>query len=746
MTASPDKRSRSRAVTWRMFPEGEARVIEDIRDAQVIREDGLFLLTDSDGDIPPKNDSGFGLYHSDMRYISAWELSLIGVEPIVLLSTAELGFGQEQVMTNPELINERGETLASGSLEIRRQRVLDQGLMESVRLTNYATVPLKLSLQYEFGADFADIFELRGLIRARRGKFLRPRVHAAAVTFAYRGLDDLTRRVRVQFRRQPSLLRRHRALFNLTIEPGASEEIGAAIVVDQAAGPGAGSARRSIAGVADSHREWKESSTQALTSHELFNAALDRAIDDLRVLWSERGPDLSYVSAGVPWYDTLFGRDSALAAMMSLAFRPEIARSVLRCLTRFQGKEVDAAREEEPGKIVHETRTCEAANTGEVLFGRYYGSVDSTPLFVLLAAQYYRWTADLELMHEIRHSLDAALAWMDRFGDADGDGYLEYEKKNPNGLDNQGWKDSWDGIVDERGDLLKPPIALVEVQGYAYAARESIADVYEALGEEARAEQLREEAALLRRKINADFWLEEGHYTLALDGGKRPSKVLSSNAGQLLWSGVATRPRARRQIERLMRNDMFSGWGLRTLSTGARRYNPMGYHLGTIWPHDNALIMAGLKRYGAEAELNELATALCDAAFAFPYFRLPELFSGAPRAAHQSPVPYPVACRPQAFAAAALPCVLTSILGLVPDAPARRLYVVRPRLPFWLDFVRLSRLRVGDATVDLIFRRRGVGTVTEVIGRSGELDVIQSRRWPAHRKRGRGSRRPATTP
>jgi glycogen debranching enzyme len=419
---------------------------------------------------------------------------------------------------------------------------------------------------------------------------------------------------------------------------------------------------------------------------------------------------------------------------MSLAFRPEIARAVLRCLTRFQGKETDDLREEEPGKIVHETRTSEAANTGEVVFGRYYGSVDSTPLFLLLAGEYYRWTADLSLMREIRHSLDAALVWMERFGDADGDGYLEYRKKNPHGLDNQGWKDSGDSIIDEHGELLKAPIALVEVQGYAYAAKQAIAGVYDALGESSLAEQLREEAAALRRRINADFWLDEGYYALALDADKKPARVLTSNAGQLLWSGAAVRPKAERQIERLMRNDLFSGWGVRTLSTGAKRYNPMGYHLGTIWPHDNALIIGGLKRYGAEAELNEAATALCDAAFAFPYFRLPELFSGSPRAAHHAPVPYPVACRPQAFAAAALPYLLTSILGLVADSPGARLYVVRPRLPSWLDFVRLSGLRVGEATVDLAFQRRGSRTVTEVIGQSGALEVVQASRWPTARR------------
>ena len=724
------RRSRGSRTAWRMLPEGEPRVIEDIRDALIIREGGLFLLTDTDGSIPLNNDSGFGLYHNDTRYLSGWDLSLIGVEPIVLLSTAEMGFGEEQVMTNPELVNEQGEILPSGSLEIRRLRVLDEMLMESVQLTNFALVPLALTLQYQFDADFVDLFELRGIRCKQRGQLLRPRLHPAAVTFAYRGRDNVVREVSLQFARKPDLLDRHRAIFHLNIEPGKAEEIGVAIAVDRPAGPGRGSTQQSMLSVGESHSRWKESSTHVLTGNEMFNAALDRSIADLRVLWTDRGPGLSYISAGVPWYDTLFGRDSALAAMMSLAVRPELARDVLRCLTRLQGKVVDPTREEEPGKIVHEVRRGEMANTGDVVFGRYYGSIDSTPLFVLLAAEYYRWTADLELMRELQSSIDASLVWMERFGDLDGDGYLEYIKKAPGGLDNQGWKDSVDGIVDEEGNLLEPPIALVEVQGYVYAAKQKIADVYENLGDPARAKQLREEAAALRRRINADFWMPEGYYALALDADKKPARVVTSNAGQLLWSGVPSRARARSQIERLMRNDMFSGWGVRTLSSSARRYNPNGYHLGTIWPHDNALIMAGLKRYGAEAELNEVATGISDAAFAFPYFRLPELFSGSPRSAHHEPVPYPVANRPQAFAAAALPSLLTSILGLVPDAPHGKLYVVRPRLPFWLDFVRLAGLRVGEGTVDLIYNRRGSRTVVEVIGKTSPVELVQTRRWP----------------
>lgn len=713
-----------------MLPEGEARVIEDIRDALIAREGSLFLLTDPDGGIPLNNASGFGLYHSDTRYLSGWDLSLIGVEPIVLLSTADLGFGEEQVMTNPELINESGEILPSGSLEIRRQRVLDHALIESVRLTNFALVPLTLTLQYQFDADFADIFELRGIRRRRRGHLLQPRIHPTGVTFGYRGLDRVSRSVRVKFRRRPDELEGRRAVFYLNIAPGKADEIGVVISVDHLAAAPKASTSRSTLSVAQSHHEWKETSTRALTSNDRFNAALDRSLTDMRVLWTERGPDLSYISAGVPWFDTLFGRDSALASMMSLALRPEMAREVLRCLTRFQGKEVDTPREEEPGKIVHEVRQSEMANTGEVVFGRYYGSIDSTPLFVLLAAEYYRWTADLELMRELQPALNAALVWIDRYGDMDGDGYLEYKRKAARGLDNQGWKDSGDAIMDEKGALLEPPIALVEVQGYVYAAKMGIAQVYEALGDGQRARQLRQEAAALRRRLNSTFWMPDCYYALALDARKRPAKVPASNAGHLLWCGVPTKANARCQIDRLMQSDMYSGWGIRTLSSKSRRYNPMGYHVGSIWPHDNALIAAGFKRYGAEAELSELATAICDAAFAFPYFRLPELFSGSPRSAHHTPVPYPVACRPQAFAAAALPSLLTSMLGLAPDAPNGRLYVVRPRLPFWLDFVRLSNLRVGSVALDLIYHHRGTRTVVEVIGKTAPLKVIQTARWP----------------
>ena len=717
-------------ITWRMLPEGEARVIEDIRDALVIRDDELFLLTDADGKVSADNRSGFGLYHDDMRYLSVWNLEILGIDPVVLISTAALGYGQEQVMTNPELRNDDGEVLPSGSLEIRRQRVVDKALFETLRVTNYSSVPLRLSFQFEFDADFADLFELRGIHREERGRILKPRVHRDRVTLSYQGLDGASRRVQVGFTPLPDELSDAQAVFHLQIDPQRTREVVAVVVVDQPGGLGTGSARQSRVDKAAQYQSWFESSTRVTTSNDLFNLALERALADLRVLWTERD-GLGYPVAGVPWFNALFGRDSALTAMMSLAFRPEIGREVLRTLASHQGTEIAARREEEPGKIVHEVRFCETANRGEVVFGRYFGSIDSTPLFLLLAAEYFRWTGDLALMQELREPMLAALDWLRDFADSDGDGFADYLKKGAGGLDNQGWKDSWDGVLDQDGRILRAPIALVEVQGYIYAAKNGVAKVFECLGDMERGAQLRREADRLRRRINEAFWVREGFFGLALEANGNLSRAVTSNAGQLLWSGAPFRGRARQQIDRLMQRDMYSGWGIRTLSSAAQGYNPLGYHRGTVWPHDNALIISGMKRYGAEKELNELATGLFDAAAAFPYLRLPELFSGAPRASQQSPVPYPVACRPQAFAAAALLQTTTAILGLAPDASANRLYLVKPRLPHWLESVRVSGLKVGEATVDLNYELRGSRTSIEVLNLDGDLDLVQVDAWPA---------------
>jgi glycogen debranching enzyme len=484
--------------------------------------------------------------------------------------------------------------------------------------------------------------------------------------------------------------------------------------------------------LAQEYKGWRDQSTRILTSNELFNAVMDRSLNDLRTLWTEdEGTVEAYLAAGTPWFDTLFGRDSVIASFETLALTPAISRATLRALGRLQGAEESVPRDEEPGKILHELRQGEMARTGETPFSRYYGSVDATPLYLMLAAEYWLWSGDRRLLRALDPVIAAALAWTAGYGDRDGDGYLEYHRESADGLLNQGWKDSGDAIAAHDGRLARSPIALVEVQAYLYAAKMGLARLEEDRGDHTTADRLRAEARTLKARFNRDYWMPEaGAYALALDGSKQQVDSISSNPGHALWAGIVPRSRARQVAERLMQPDMFSGWGVRTLSALEPAFNPLGYHVGSVWPHDNAIVAMGLKRYGFEVELNQLATALFDVAQRFDYFRLPELFCGTERTAQGAPVPYPVACRPQAWAAGALPMVLTAILGLRPDAPRGHLYVVRPQLPPWLDRVQIRNLRIGSATVDLLYELRNRRTQVSVLGSTGRLQVTMVNRWP----------------
>jgi glycogen debranching enzyme len=455
-----------------------------------------------------------------------------------------------------------------------------------------------------------------------------------------------------------------------------------------------------------------------------LNRIVERSFRDLYLLRSTIGGE-RYFAAGLPWYATLFGRDSLITALQTLAFDPGIAAQTLRLLARYQGSVVDDWRDEQPGKILHELRTGELARAGKVPHSPYYGTVDATPLFLILLGRYAAWTGDLGLFQELRAPVERALEWLTASGDISGRGYLEYDRRSAHGLENQGWKDAHDAIVNADGSPATPPIALVEVQGYAYLARTSIAQLYERAGDPDRAARLRAEAAALRARFNRDFWLEDRRcYALALQAGAEPAAVTSSNAGHMLWTGIADNAGAAAVAERLLEPDMFSGWGIRTLSSAEQCYDPNGYHLGTVWPHDNALIVAGLRRYGHDDAAHRIFTALLDAATGFDQYRLPELFAGFVREEHAVPVPYPVACRPQAWAAGAVPYMLASTLGLVPEAFERRLRVVRPRLPDPAYSLEVHGLRVGTATAALRFDRTGDGVSVRVLRIDGPLDVI----------------------
>jgi glycogen debranching enzyme len=704
--------------------------IEDIRDALVIRERSTFVLTDPQGNAPAGNTQGFGIYRADTRHLSAYDLTLNGTRPVMLLSTAELGYAMEQVMTNPTLEHVDDRTVLRGTIEMRRQRVVADLVEEHLTLTNFNRFSVSLQLLYRFEADFADIFDVRGYRRERLGHSHMTAVGERFIDYGYTGVDGRHRSTRVEFDRKADYVDETSVLFRITLPPRGSTDLRIEISLD---GRGARRkpARPRVDTIAADYARWVEGCTQISTDNEFFNRVLSRSIHDIRMLWSETDDGETYPAAGTPWFDAPFGRDTCIMAMQMLAHRPEIARHCLRLLAKWQGKRFDPARDEEPGKILHELRFDELTQAGDLPYGPYYGSIDSTPLFLMLAAAYWEWTNDVRLIRTLLPAIRAAIEWMDKYGDALGNGYLSYEKHSTKGLINQGWKDSWDAVVHPDGSLARAPIALVEAQGYAYAARVRLAPALERAGDARLAERLRRDARRLQRRFNEEFWSPEDHFFgMALDGDGHLVASTSTNPAHCLWSGIVDPACAPDVVARLMSSDMFSGWGLRTLTETSPRYNPIGYHMGTVWPHDNSIAAMGFKMYGFEDELTEVATALFDASTSFSYFRLPELFGGDARSSHGAPVPYPVACRPQSWAAGAFPLIAQAILGLKAEAPENRVRIVNPRLPYWLNSVIVRGLRVGSGRVSLLYRREGSETRVEVQEATPGLDVVFTNRWP----------------
>jgi glycogen debranching enzyme len=588
-------------------------------------------------------------------------------------------------------------------------------------------------------AEFEDVFAVRGLFTEQHGKLNHPAWQNGALFFSYDGADGLFRSLTASFSPDPEWYHETSAEFSLMLQPGESTDIRVTLAISESAARRA--ATRNIrrnqeledirSGLQRSANSWIEHGTQVRSDSLLLARIIERSLRDLNLLRTDLGSG-EFFAAGVPWFATLFGRDSIITALQTLAFDPDIAKGTLRLLAKYQGTKVDDWRDEQPGKIMHELRIGEMAHLDEIPQTPYYGTIDATPLFLILVAQHAAWTGDLSLFHELRGPIEQALDWIDRYGDQNGDGYVEYASTSEKGLVNQGWKDSGDAIVNADGSLAQPPISLVEVQGYVYMAKIGLAGLYERAGAPETAMRLRQEAQDLQDRFNRDFWLEEqGIFALALQAEGRPAAVVSSNPGQALWTGIVDAEKARRTVQRLMAQDIFNGWGIRTLSDQARRYNPVGYHLGTVWPHDNSIIAAGFRRYGFEAEALRIFQGIAEAAMSYDHFRLPELFAGFARNMYGTPARYPVACHPQAWAAGSIPFLLTTALGLVPEAFEQRLRIVRPVLPPFVDWVELRGLRVGRSTADLRFERRADGRVAaNVLAVHGRLDVVSATEPP----------------
>lgn len=712
-------------VKDQFYIHAESSLVDDR--TRVLKHGESFAVFDRYGDIQPVEAFTHGLYHEGTRYLSHLELFLGEERPMFLSSTVKEDNAALTVdLTNLDVSENGRIVLRRGTVHILRSRFLWEGVCyEQVRLVHYGLDVIELDLKFRFDADFADIFEVRGTTRAKKGRRLPSTVTASEVTLAYEGLDGVVRRTRVQWDPTPDRLTETEAVFTRRLAPKEEVALTLTIACEREECPAVTFSYDEAC--AHANRALQDSMAQdceVTTSNWQFNNWLQRSRADLHMMVTDT-PQGSYPYAGVPWFSTPFGRDGIITAMEYLWVNPSIAKGVLQYLAARQASDVDAARDAEPGKILHESRLGEMAAMGEIPFGRYYGSVDSTPLFMMLAGAYYERTGDRDLIRELWPNLEAALGWLDQYGDIDGDGFVEYARQSSNGLVHQGWKDSHDSVFHRDGRMAEAPIALCEVQGYVYAAKLSAATCAEALGWKGQAEALRGQAAAIRRSFERAFWSDElSNYALALDGAKRPCLVQASNAGHCLFAGIAGDDHARRVAETLLSPTMFSGWGVRTIGDREVRYSPMSYHDGSIWPHDNALIAMGLARYGMTSHAMMILHAMFDASLSMDLHRLPELFCGFSRREGEGPSLYPVACSPQAWSAAAAYMLLAASLGLSIDAGNRRVAFRHPVLPEFLEELTIRNLRVGAAIVDLRISKGRVGLSIETTKQEGQIEIV----------------------
>ena len=706
------------------YPTHVSRKVENL----TLIDGKTFLATSISGDIVPAGAPDIGLFHDDTRFLSYLELRVNGRPSIVLSSNTEKTFVSQIELTTEQMRVRDSFDILENTIHIRRQQLLnEEALFDRFSLVSFNREELPLSVELFFGADFVDVFQVRGTLRKEHGHYYEPVLSEHGLCFVYRGLDDIWRQTRIDLQPTPTSLDGRRAQWNLTLPHLQHSEIEVTIR------PVVGELTRELTpchfGTCLRDRrqrfaEWESSSTCFSSNNSILDAALNTAIADFHALQlTEQGHHV--VTAGVPWFATLFGRDSIIAAYQTLSLNPQLAVDTLQVLSRHQGTEVNDWRDEEPGKILHESRQGEMTLCNELPFGPYYGSVDATPLFLILLSETYNWTADSALVKKLLPTAYAALDWIDQYGDLDHDGFVEYQRRSPKGLVNQAWKDSWDAYMRSDRTIPPTPIASVEVQGYVYDAKYRMSSLLRSFGDPSRAEKLRKEALALANHLDQAFWMPEHEFfAMALDGDKQQLKCIASNPGHLLFTRVLSRERCRAVVARLMKPDMFSGWGWRTLSQDDPTFNPLSYHRGSVWPHDNSLIAHGMALNEFRRPAIETFTALFQASMDFRNYRLPELFCGIQRREHDEPVHYPVSCSPQAWASGSWFLMLTSILGIRPSAFRKELNIVNPELPHWLDHLRISNLRIGNSRVTLEFNRHHERTFCNVVSVDGERLLV----------------------
>ncbi|MFC4184182.1 amylo-alpha-1,6-glucosidase [Saccharococcus thermophilus] len=696
-------------------------------DYRVIKENDVFFLTDEKGNIPKSHPYGLGLYTKDTRFLSEFSLRINGEEPVLLFSDAAENYVGTILLTNPPIEKENQLVLWRESVQIERKRFIYNGVLyETIKLKNYFPKPITCEISVSFDVDFADMFIVRGFQTGKVGNRTGQTIDGNSLTFHYEGADGIHRATVITWDRPAvSVDANGQVVFSFSlhydeeqavtfmIQPQIGEQTAQKIMIDK---------DNALRRLEASYNEWHQNITRVATDYKPLQRLIDRGIADLRVLLTDLGYG-PFPVAGLPWFGVPFGRDSLIAALQMLPFYPQVAKGTLITMAQYQGKKLDPWRDEQPGKIMHELRFGELANTNQIPFTPYYGTVDATPLFLVLLTEYVKWTGDYNMVHQLKSHIEAALQWIDEYGDRDGDGFVEYHQESSKGIANQGWKDSGDSIVHRNGEYAKSPIALVEVQGYVYQAKMGLADIFEKLGEPNRATLLRRQAAELKEKFDAAFWMEDVQfYAIALDRKKQQVGTITSNPGHVLFAGMLDTDRQNAVIQMLLSPKMFSGYGIRTMAEGEAGYNPMSYHDGSVWPHDNSIILLGLSKLGKSREALTIMEGLIEAAAHFEYDRLPELFCGYSRS-FGKPVPYPVACSPQAWAAGTPLVFIQAMLGLFPNS-LREEIRLSPMLLDSMNVLKVENMAIGHGRLSLTVFREGKDIKVNIHENTTGYDVI----------------------
>lgn len=689
-----------------------------------LKHEESFAIFDSYGNIDINRNPEEGIYYEGTRFLSCCKLYIFDKDPILLSSAVKEDNSLFTAdLTNPSIIKNEEIIIPKGNIHIWRTKFLYENCCyEKIYLKNFFIHPVELELSFYFENDFADIFEVRGVKRKKKGKIFPLEVERGEIKFIYKGLDNLIRITDISFDPLPEKIFSNQVIYKIKLNPKESFTLHLNIkCLIENETLSAYSYKKALCCIRRRLKSWEERSCKIYTSNEQFNQWLKRSWADIVMLTTstEYGP---YPYAGIPWFNTIFGRDGIITALECLWINPSIAKGTLSFLAYHQAKKINPEQDAEPGKIIHEIRKGEMATTGEIPFAKYYGTADATPLFVILASKYFERTGDIEFIKNIWKNILMAISWIDEYGDVDKDGFVEYFPSK-RGLINKGWRDSKDSVFHSDGSLAKPPIALVEIQGYVYKAKREGAKLARILGEKELALKWEKEAEKLKELIEEKFWCEDIKcFALALDGDKKPCKVRTSNAGHLLFSKAITPSKARLLASLFFEKHFFSGWGIRTLSSLEKRYNPLSYHNGSVWPHDNAIIAFGLCLYGFKEKALKILKALFEASTFFKLHRIPELFCGFEKRTDEGPTHYPVACHPQAWSAGAVFLILQGCLGL--SFEENEICFRHPMLPKFLDEIWIKDLTVKRGEVDLYLKRYGEDVVVNVVRKEGEVKIF----------------------